>query len=77
MVGASFGIQAGPGVIFAGIRYAVDFRDTCARITSVDGFSVSGFTAEDYFTRGKLPLTIGYETGLMSKGDSFSGGRRR
>ncbi|GHV94413.1 hypothetical protein AGMMS50293_07330 [Spirochaetia bacterium] len=68
MIGASFGIKVGPGVLFADLRYAGDFTDTKIK---------DGGQSIEYFTRSKLPITIGYEIGLMSKGGSSGGGGRR
>jgi hypothetical protein len=68
MIGASFGVNLGPGVLFGDIRYAGDFEETTIDFSGTD---------LDFFTRGKLPITIGYEIGLVSKGGGSGGGRRR
>jgi hypothetical protein len=73
MIGINAGMRLGPGVLFADLRYAGDFEETKA-----DTGSVGGSNDMKVYTRGKLPITIGYEIGLISKGGASSGsGRRR
>jgi hypothetical protein len=54
MVGLNFGIKLGPGTLFLDLRYAID-ND----MVKVDG--------DRFWHRNVLPLSIGYELGLLPK----------
>jgi hypothetical protein len=58
MVGSIFGIKLGSGVIFADIRYGIDFNDTKIEF---DQRTVS------VYKRSVLHISLGYEIGLIKK----------
>ncbi|GHV37338.1 hypothetical protein AGMMS49546_04790 [Spirochaetia bacterium] len=58
MAGVSLGYKMGPGIVFADLRWAGDISKT--------RYNDRG-NAADLYSRGKMPITLGYEIGLISK----------